>query len=194
MGRSCQEKFTLQGAHSTWFLGIRCSLLKRSENLVWNMSWNSQSTTQHVHAAGDWVQRTLLFGQSLWQCVIQSIGPKIPQNSGLWGEWRRVKHPQILSNKWLWHCTSSLGDFHLPFPGSSPSKPHDPHHVLQSLKSPSEWEEAESPLWSEAQQGSSEAPVGNSRCSVLFMATQQMCNSRATAPNDLFLLHTKSTV
>lgn len=68
------------------------------------------------------------------------------------------------------------------------------YHILQSLKSPSKWEEPESPLWSEAQQGSSEASVENSLCSVLFMATQQMCNSRATAPNDLFLLHTKSTV
>lgn len=66
------------------------------------------------------------------------------------------------------------------------------HHVLQSLKSPSEWEEAESPLWAEAQQGSSEASVENSWRSVLFMATQQMCNSRATAPNDLFLWHTKA--
>lgn len=106
-------------------LGVRCSLLKRSENFVWNMSWNSQSTMQHVHAAGDWAQGILLFGQSLWQCVIQSTGPKNAQNPGLWGEGRRVKHPQILSKKWLWHCTNSLGDFHLPLPGSSPSKPQD---------------------------------------------------------------------
>lgn len=102
-------------------LGVRCSLLKRSENLVWNMSWNSQSTRQHVHAAGDWAQGTLLFGQSLWQCVIQSIGQKNAQNPGLWGEGRRVKHPQILSKNWLWYCTNPLGDFHLPLPGSSPS-------------------------------------------------------------------------
>lgn len=45
---------------------------------------------------------------------------------------------------------------------------------------------------SEAQQSSSEASVENSLCSVLFMATQQMYNSKATAPNDLFLLHTET--
>lgn len=39
------------------------------------------------------------FASHFWQCVTQSTWPKIPQNSGLLGDGRRVVHPRIFTSQ-----------------------------------------------------------------------------------------------